>query len=580
MSSYNEIIDELKAYAKELSSSYIKLKQRNEKNCESFFALNVVALWSKYKDYLAMMNKAYRLDLEDCIRTHGDRYLTFFVNNNVAKAEIDQYSSNVRDVLGLFKKTSTRSINGLESDKLALISDRVYKITRNPQTLFAQQNFNKAVNDNMQAIAIAFSLDSLGVEEQNRLVDRLLLIKEIWSIEVPQEAQKETIKFKLHADVKGFVGNKDLQNSEAALAKIIDSLIKDNILQSLSDNQLIHLYDRLKNYDLKEGAILSLLDKLHEEARFRYSYNRLDDSGYELLNRFQTYDTLAGQIEAFEFAVIESYLLYKNDFLEQLLTLLLKQVDNIRMSSFAKDKSLLAVLKKVDTKLYHIPGREKDKIKSLLSAFRGRLGNPMDSHVQKRYLELDRYATNALRKRYQTLFEKILHLFDNDALGRKFLRESFVAKLTHDFYLPNLLNSVDKIRKLAADRQEVKNRLLDLDLADIFIQPGVLNKITSLDFKKVSLGPDIKSASDFVYALVQKIISDCSPFQLEILYRPLLSREDLTPLQIYLRDEVAKEIRQRMSVAKMVYSIVLGKKKEYDRLDVIKKRVKKESVQN
>ena len=166
----------------------------------------------------------------------------------------------------------------------------------------------------------------------------------------------------------------------------------------------------------------------------------------------------------------------------------------------------------------------------------------------------------------------MLHLFEDDALGRKFLREGFVTKLASSFYFPNLSNSVDKIRKMAEDKKEVRAQLLELNLSDIFLHPGVLNKITSLDFKKVALNPEIKSPSDFVHALVKHIISVCSAFQLEILYKPLLGLEDLTPLQIYLREEVAKEVRQRTSVAKMMYSIVSGRKKEYDRLGRIKRK--------
>ena len=51
---------------------------------------------------------------------------------------------------------------------------------------------------------------------------------------------------------------------------------------------------------------------------------------------------------------------------------------------------------------------------------------------------------------------------------------------------------------MAEYKVEVSRLLSQLNLVDIFLQKGILNKIPSLDFKHVSLDSDIKSSADYV----------------------------------------------------------------------------------
>ena len=568
---YNEIMLELSDYARELSLGYIDSWGHEEKTREAAFAKRIISTFYKYRSHLALMSKMHRRDLEDCIQTHKNKYLSLFEANNFSKSEIAQYLSEIKEIIFSIK-THAQGEN-LERKEVDIVSQLVYKITHNAQVLFAEQSHNQLAKDTILASAIVYQIKSLDSDNQNKLLDRLLLIKEIWNIENAEEGEKETIKYKFYQNLASFIDTNFIDNIESAFNQIISFfVIKSSVLEQLTDLQLIHLYDRLKNSEQINKLSPQLLDTIHTESQYRYSYNRLDDSGYELLSRFQNLDALTHQIEGFEFATVELHLLHNTNFLSQYLQLLLKQVDNIRAFGLAKNDNLLAIIKKIDTKIRHLSVQEQQTIKSVLTSFRGKLGNALEGHIQKRFVELDKYTINSLTTKYRLLLENMLHLFEDDALGRKFLREGFVTKLASSFYFPNLSNSVDKIRKMAEDKKEVRAQLLELNLSDIFLHPGVLNKITSLDFKKVALNPEIKSPADFVHALVKHIISVCSAFQLEILYKPLLGLEDLTPLQIYLREEVAKEVRQRTSVAKMMYSIVSGGKKEYDRLGRIKKK--------
>ena len=67
---------------------------------------------------------------------------------------------------------------------------------------------------------------------------------------------------------------------------------------------------------------------------------------------------------------------------------------------------------------------------------------------------------------------------------------------------------------------------------------------------------------------------------LDCFYKPLLHESNLSEIQSYLKAEIAKQIHQRTSVAKMAYSIARGRKKEYDHLRFLKKGIRQSSKGN
>jgi len=272
---------------------------------------------------------------------------------------------------------------------------------------------------------------------------------------------------------------------------------------------------------------------------------------------------------------MESFLINNTNFINDTLLFLTKHADNIRGLTLSKDQNLGAIFKRIEAKIHHLAGSQQEACKSALTSLRGKLGNSLEPNIQKRYMELDNFAKTTLQNRYNDLFEKLDLIVEEKEGYIDYIQESFVKKLTRDFYLPNLSNSIDKLRKMADDRATSSELLSQLHLADIFLREGALNKISSLDFKYVSHDYDIKSAEDYVNKIISEIVSKCSAFQLEILYKPLLNNEMHTELQVHLKEEIAHQIHQRTSVGKMVFSIMRGKKKEYDKLGHIKKTLKK-----
>ncbi len=577
MSNFDDIILELKAFSYDLNMSYIdSFAQEPGTAHKSLFAKNIVQSLYQNKHLFSLLSKLHRQDLDDCLRTHGDKYIRSFTEAKRPESEIAAFRKKIVSITDSLKEESQKT--SFENQELNLISERLYKILKNAQVLFAEQSHNTQAKNSLQALAIAYSCYTLNYDEQNILSDKLLQIKELWTIDSIESADTQGIKYKFHQDPLSRIKLQEIDDNNSAFEKIIILLTRKlSTLGTLSDEQLTRLYDRNKNLEWSFSAIPLLLNRIHNEAQFRYSYNRLSDSGYELLNRFQSFDALAHQIDNLEFSVMESFLINNTNFINNTLLFFTKHADNILGLVLGKDKNLGALFTRIESKIHQLPGTEQETCKVALSSFRGKLGDSLEANIQKRYIELDHFAKLTLQNRYNNLFEKFDLIVEEKEGYIDYIQELFVKKLTRDFYLPNLSNSIDKLRKMADDRSRVSTLLSQLHLADIFLGKGLLNKIPSLDFKYVSHDPDIKSADDYVNKLISEIVSKCSAFQLEILYKPLLNKEMHTEIQIHLKEEIAHQIHQRMSVGKMVFSIMRGKKKEYDKLKNIKKTIKKKT---
>lgn len=573
MSSYNDIILELKDFAHSLNIGYINsFLEKNKKISAATFANNIVQSLHKKKHLLAYLSKMHCKDLEDCLRTHGDKYVKDFENTEKSQNDIKNFRSEIISIIDFLSNSKTNL--PLANQELDLVRERLYKILKNAQLLFAEQSYNAQAKDSMQALSIAFNFHTLEYEEQNALYESLLQIKELWEIDSVEVADSESIKYKFQYDPTSLIRLNEMDDKESTFEKIVVILTgKFSTLAILSDEQIIHLYDRLKNLEWKYQAIPLLLNRIHDEAQFRYSYYRLTDSGYELLNRFQSFDALMHQVDNFEFSIVESYLINRPHFIKNTLTLLSKHIDNIKGLALVKDKNLVEILKKMETKIQHISTSKQGSAPNILQSFREKLVKPLEPNIQKRYVNLDKFAKLTIQNKYIDLFEKIDLIIEKKEGYTDILQELLVKKLTKDFYLPNLSNSIDKLRKMAMYRTEVSRLLSQLNLAEIFLEKRVTNKINSLDFKYVSLDSEIKTSTDYVNKLITEIVSKCTASQLEVLYKNLIENKNLTQTQISLKEEISNQLNHRTSIGKMIFSILKGEKKEYNQLKSIKENI-------
>lgn len=569
MSNYDQIMQKIASSLNKLGMSYIDSLSIELDKRETVFACNIVSILDRNKDLLHLISKMHRKDLADSLLTHGEKYLKFMESHDIEQDEIINFKNSITSLSHNVDTTSLK----LEDAERDAISELVYKMVKKSQIIFAEQSHNKESLYSLLALAVASNLPNLSLKDQSSLFDQLLLIKELWSPNHAVNLTPEHYNFKFFLNPYQALGLEQTDDLEQTFASIISYFTqKNNTLEGLTDENLTILYDRLKNYDWNSDSLPILLNNVHIEARFRYSYNRLSDSGYELLKRFQSFDAISQQIENLEFCVMESYLLRRQSFVDEMLNVIARHLDNIRALNITKNEHLASMLNKISSSLLKTVSNNSEAGKAMLASIKSKLDKSLEPHVKRRYSELDQYALRFLQHKYFDLFENITNLIEEKIEYKLHLNEVFVSKLASDYYLPNWSNSIERLRIVAKDRKKIKSELLKLNFIEIY-EPKYFNKTTSLNFRRGISETDLKSFTNYIEATIREIVLSCTAFQLEALYKPLLTGK-LSRTQVLLKNEIMSQIHQRTSIKKMLYSILVGRKKEYDKLTHIGKNIK------
>ncbi|WPY01382.1 hypothetical protein Trichorick_01293 [Candidatus Trichorickettsia mobilis] len=555
-----------------LSVEYILSYKKSDQTRSAWFAFGVIKVLLQYAEIFDFLNQRYKKDFIDSLRTHSDKYIKLLKQEAADSATPEVHSifqEEVNFLIGQLSNNKLERTGDLLEQELEAIQDVVSKLIKNCRTLFAEQSHIVDMMEQLQGMAIALGITNFTPEQQENLLAKLLLIKEIWHLEPLVAIKEDNFGLMFYSNPIQFLRNLATPNIDDTFHNIINFFVHDHqALLNISDIKLINLYDRLKDLDNQDEVFTNLLQKIHQEAPFRYNYNRIGDSGYELLKRFQSYDAIFHQIENAEFHITEAFLLRNNNFIQETLMLLAKHVDNIRAVGASKSPVVHTVLNKLEIELEHNYPSDSNH-KSTISAIKDKLALGLDSQIINRYSELNKFTVFALKSKYLTLFEQIKRLLDDDSEDDKgFLNQILVKRFAQDYYIANASNSIVTLRSIASDRSEIVRQCSEIDFVEIF-NPECTNKITSLNFKKQIMASSIKTVNDYVEVLLKLVTSLCSASQLDCLYRPLLYG-NLTKTQQVLKRELSKQIKQRTTIAKMVYSVFTGKKNEYNRLKVIK----------
>lgn len=572
MSNYSKIMQKLASALNGLGMSYVESLTTEPSSQEIVLACKIVDILDRNKDLLNLISKMHRMDLSDSLITHRDKYIKLMESHNIDQDKITAFKNSINSLTSNFDNIDVTNLN-LEDAERDALSELAYKMVKKSQIVFAEQSHNKESIHSFIALAAASNLSNLSLKDQSSLFDQLLLIKELWFPSKLTKLTSEHPKFKFFLNPYQALELEATDDLDQTFATIISYFTKkNNILEYLSDKNLITLYDRLKNYDWNSDSLPTLLREIHIEAQFRYSYNRLTDSGYELLKRFQSFDAIAHQIENLEFGLMESYLLRKQSFLDEMLNVVSKHLDNIRALNITKNEDLGSMLNIINSALLKKVSSGKETGTAILSSIKSRLNKSLEPHIIKRYSELDHYAIRFLQQRYIDLFKNISSLIEEKNEYKLYLNDVFISKLAGEYYLPNCSNSIEKLRTVAKDRKKIKAKLLKLNFVEMY-QPQYLNKVTSFNFRRGISETDLKSFNDYTAAIIREIVLSCTAFQLESLYKPLLTGK-LFDAQILLKNEIISQIHQRTSIKQMLYSILVGRKKEYDKLTNIGRSIK------
>lgn len=574
---YSGVFQVLRKCLLDLNTEYIVSQQETKAIQTARFALGIINTLLKYGEILLYVNQLIKQDLIDSIGTHSSKYVTILASHNRAK-EAKELSDNSIKLLEVMSYNPTKESQGSEESReltkhiAEIIKEITTNIAQKCRGLFAEQSYNQEAIDKLQAAAIAFNINGMSIPGQIKLFEKILLVKELWQFENSKDNNSDNSRFIFHLHLEQILSHIDASEPEESFKHLVGFLTDDkNILEDLSNKSLIQLYDRLKNFEPQTDVLINLLHKIHNEAQFRYTYNRLSDSGYELLKRFQSYDAIIHQIDTAEFIIIETYLLRNSILVHEALVTMVKHIDNIKVVGAVKMPELTSVLSKIKTVLASGAGEAHNNISIMFSSIKFKLSSSIDPIVLKRYTDLDKFCTNSIKARYVRLCRYISTLLDEKKEDLSFVQEAVVYRLAQEYYIPNLSNSVSKLRAMAKDRSYIAKKLAEIDFLALF-NPENLNHITSLNFKKQLSKAKIRDRDDYVLMVVSEIVKEATASQLESLYKPLVGIE-LTEMQTILRDAIRQQVKRRTTITKTIVSLFTGHNQEVTVLRNLKKEL-------
>lgn len=587
MTKFNFLLQDLSDLVCAISLGCYGLKIESTIEKELAHAKTIVtALNNINQNTLSLLSLVHRQDLIDAIKIHGLRYNKEYKKHDLLKDDSLVFELCLNQLLEKLSSIADKNNLELDSTEIDFLSAIFYKILKKIQIFFANQHQNKETLDFIHALSVVHrikNVNHINFEEQIILVDLLLIVKELWNVEY---YKYKIAKIEIPKILREFYSNPsnilqidiDDFNTEKIFNLVIDvlSLPENSVLIYLQDEQILSLYDKLKDYQgSAAGTIFDLLQKIYTEAQFRYSYNRLSDIGYKLLSRFQNFDAINHQIESLEFHILEAHLFKKSNFTKEVLVNITKHSDNIRALSLNKDQDLHKIFNHINRKLDN-QSKGIDGSIAMLSSLKNSLNKFLPPHIKKRYLELDKFNIKFLKQKYCNLFANIVSVLENTDDGNKFLKNILTQRLASDYYLPHLSNSIGKLRLYSTNRKKVITLLSELNFLDIF-SPGNFNNISSFNFRNTDKTNELKTPIEYIKLLIEDICLHVNAFQLETLYKSVSCNAILTETQSLLIDCIKTQIKQRMTVRKLLYSMISGRKKEYDKLRSLK-RISNEST--
>jgi hypothetical protein len=556
---YEQILRQLGTCLNAINAEYILSQHQISKLKKALFATGIVKVLLQNVDLLKLLKPITLQDLIDSITTNNNQYIEILRQEKVDREIIILFQSNITDLINNLNTDQPYLNNNVSDEEWSIIVDQIMKFSQKCQILFTKQFYDQEIIDELQAASIAFNIHSLDLQERLLLLDKLLLIRELW------QADNSTGLEQVFQDI-------ELADSCSAFQQIIELLVDNNkILKKLTAWQLVYLYDRLKNLESPFEIIYHLLEEIRSEAEYRYSDSRLSHSGIELLKRFQSYDNIMHQIENSEYAITESFLIRNSNFIQEALIFIAKHSDNISAVRVANTPTLNDIITKITSEFRIDDPKDSNSasIAVMLSLIKSKFATDLSARVLRRYSELDKFAIHSLKNRYSILFENIKYLLYDFGKAKEFLHQTIVRKLSQEHYIINISSSVNKLKSLQ-ERDEVASQLAEIDFVEIF-NPRYLNSISSLNFRKYITTHEMQTQVNYVHSIIKVVLARCNAAQLSSLHKPLLLKSNLTKTQTILKQEIIKQINQRTTIIKRLYYILSWQKTELDTLNIVKK---------
>ncbi|WP_342267725.1 hypothetical protein [Candidatus Tisiphia endosymbiont of Empis tessellata] len=570
-------------YEERLKGCFVSLSSECIVSCKypitlkrSLRTFNIIKILQQNSDLLDYLSLDSQKNLLSVLEHYGPLSIETLKQQKYQMEEVTNFVTSLNQLVDCLKSSST--LHHEENNKaLKPVMDLARNFVQHCCILITKDVKNQDVINNLQATAIVLNLDNLSLEQQNLLLDQLLLIKELWQIDYTIDIKKESVPLLFHANILLTLKEENIVENTVdygyILKKITNFLINDhNVLMELTNAKLICLYNRLKDLSIKSQTINHILLRIHDESKFRKSFSKLNNSGYELSVLFENYNAIIHQIENAEFAIIERFLLRQNVFMHEILINITKHIDAIRMLNITEDSDLNYILAQIRKRLTQNI-QSGHTISLMISSIESKFSAKLEVKIIKRYASLDSFTKNALKTRYQLLFKNITSLLKKELNYAEFVQQVITCKIAADYKINSNVTSVKTLRLIEQERLEVKKQLCEINFVEIF-SDKYLNKTSSLSFKKHVRKTNITTPAGYVMVIIRILLTNFSVEQLQFLSQFLINGNLMT-IRTIVQQELVMQVKKRTTISKVIYYVFTRKKNELIMLNNIKRILNK-----
>ncbi|WP_375333108.1 hypothetical protein [Candidatus Tisiphia endosymbiont of Psammoecus bipunctatus] len=562
-------------YTERLKGCFVSLSSECIVSCKypstlkrSLRTFNIIKILQQNSDLLDYLSLDSQKNLLSVLEHYGPLSIETLKQQKYQMEEVTNFVTSLNQLVDCLKSSST--LHHEENNKaLKPVMDLARNFVQHCCILIIEDVKNQDVINNLQATAIVLNLDNLSLEQQNLLLDQLLFIKELWQIDSTIDIKKESVPLLFHANILLTLKEENTVDYEYIFKKITNFLIDDhNVLMELTNAKLICLYNRLKDLCIKSQTINHILLRIHDESKFRKSFSKLNNSGYELSVLFENYNAIIHQIENAEFAIIERFLLRQNVFMHEILINITKHIDAIRMLNITEDSDLNYILAQIRKRLTQNI-QSGHTISLMISSIESKFSAKLEVKIIKRYTSLDSFTKNALKTRYQLLFKNITSLLKKELNYAEFVQQVITCRIAADYKINSNVTSVRTLRLIEQERLEVKKQLCEINFVETF-SDKYLNKTSSLSFKKHVRRTSITTPAGYVTVIIRILLTNFSVEQLQLLSQFLMNG-NLTTIRTIVQQELVVQVKKRTTISKVIYYVFTRKKNELTMLNNIKR---------
>ncbi len=566
-----EILQKLRNYFTILSSEYIniiacKYPDILKRALINFAILKILVRDSYLINYISL---DYQKKLIFVIENYGKETINILKEQEYQIKELINFTTQLNKLSNNLKNSSGLSLEEDDIDDLKLVTDLAQKFVDYCYILISQNIENQDIICNLQGLAIILNIDNLPTEQQKPLLQQLSLIRELWLIDCNSIINEESVLLLFHTNILSIIKKENLTNHHSIFQRITSFLLDNyNVLIELTNDQLIFLYDRLKDLSIESQIINYILTKIYYESKFRDNHNKFNHSVYDLIKLFENYNVILHQIENTEFMIVEKFLINKNILMHTILINISKHIDFIRILNIAGDSDLSYLLNKI-RKVLTVNFQTGHTISLMISAIESKLSSNIEAKIINRYFSLDNFTKNSLKIKYQSLFKNIISLLNKDSNYEEFIQQTITHKIVAAYKVNKDKISTEKLRLIEKERLEIARQLDEIKFTKLFSN-NYLVKISHLNFKKYIQNATITTSYDFVSVIINGLLSNLVVEQLNSLLE-FLKNDNLTEIKEIVKQELITQVKKRTTINKVIYYMVTGRKNELKTLSLIKK---------